>query len=230
MTDRIREYWETRAAESAGRLNATTDDVWLRELEIETFVKTIRRLSPQARTLLAGCGDGHSTLRIADALPQLEVLGVDSSANMIALANERLRQAPSAPRVSFAVGDATNLEAACGSRLFDLVLADRRLINLETLDRQRLALEQIAGRLHPGGLYIGIENFTGGQDGMNAARAGRPASNSDPLAQSFLHRGRIQGGDAERTRVGGMERLRELVLSGDPRDLLENVPHERGHS
>ncbi len=43
------------------------------------------------RAIDLGCGTGELTLRLADALPQSDVLGVDSSAEMLAGAEERAR-------------------------------------------------------------------------------------------------------------------------------------------
>ena len=54
----VQQYWDERAAASR-EPNATTADVWLRELEIATIVETLDALHlPDGATLLdAGCGD-----------------------------------------------------------------------------------------------------------------------------------------------------------------------------
>lgn len=169
----IKEYWEQRARENADSPQATTDDVYLRKLEISTLVDTIKKLSlPENSSVLdVGCGDGYTTLHVAQELSGLSFLGVDYSENMIKSARQRLAaEAGMTERVSFKVGDATRLEEACGSDTFDIVTTDRCLINLPSLEAQQQAIAQIAERTKPGGFYIAIENFIEGQNSMNAMR------------------------------------------------------------
>ena len=75
---KVREYWEQRAA-AMPTPNATTDDVWLRELEFRTLVDALKGvgLGTGARVLDTGCGDGHTTLRLADEFP----IGTHASLN-----------------------------------------------------------------------------------------------------------------------------------------------------
>lgn len=172
MTGSIKDYWENRAAESGGQRTATTDDVYLRELEIATIVDTLKELVPQSGTLLdAGCGDGHTTIGIVRAIPKLRATGIDFSAQMVAIANRRLREEPElAARVEFLEGDVTHLNAAISSRCFDFVLTDRCLINLHSYNDQRAAIAEIARHIPSGGHYLAIENFVEGQENMNVAR------------------------------------------------------------
>lgn len=169
----IKEYWEQRAKENADSPQATTDDVYLRKLEISTLVDTIRELplTENSSVLDVGCGDGYTTLHVAQELGNLFFLGVDYSENMIRSARQRLAaEAGLRERVSFKVGDATNLEESCGHDKFEIVTTDRCLINLPSLDAQQQAIAQIAERTKPGGYYIAIENFTEGQNSMNVMR------------------------------------------------------------
>lgn len=167
----VKEYWDTRAREYATAPAATTNDVHLRELEIASLVTELRRLGvgPRSRVLDVGCGNGYSTLRVAEALPGVRFAGVDFSEQMIESANRLLASRPDlADRVSFSVGDATDLSGA--PKDVDAVITDRCLINLETLERQALAIRRIAERLRPGGHYVAIENFVEGHDEMNRLR------------------------------------------------------------
>lgn len=172
MSDDVREYWNGRAADAKGQPTATTNDVWLRELEIASISSTIREVTPGARTLLdAGCGDGYSTLQVAASFPGLAVDGIDYSASMVEAAKQRLTARPELRNsVAFRIGDVTDLAAACASRRYDLVLTDRCLINLKDIEMQAHALAEIADHLEPGGHYICIENFVEGHANMNAAR------------------------------------------------------------
>ena len=171
--EQIQEYWDGRAKDNANSLRATTDDLYLRRLELATLAETIGALDIRVggTVLDVGCGDGHTTLEVAQALPGLRFLGVDYSANMIENARRQLAARPEMqPRVAFKVGDATNLEAACGGEQYDLVMTDRCLINLPSLASQAEAIGQIAARTRPHGYYVAIENFVEGQDSMNALR------------------------------------------------------------
>jgi len=173
MSDKVKEYWDERAAQFAKSPAATTNDVYLRELEIATLVRVIVELKIAAPgpVLDVGCGNGYSTLRVARELPSLEFTGVDFSENMVEAAQALLAGSPElAPRVSFRVGSVLDLTAACGEQLFAATMTDRCLINLLAAEDQTRAIAQIAARTRPSGWYIAIENFVEGQERMNAAR------------------------------------------------------------
>jgi SAM-dependent methyltransferase len=169
----IQDYWQQRAAESEGSQAATTNDVYLRELEIKTIVSTVKSLERRPTTLLdVGCGDGYSTLAVAGELPDIAVRGIDYSSRMIEIARSRVaRERGPAGRVRFDVGDALDLESSLGTASFDLIVTDRCLINLPSLEFQTCAINQIANHLSPRGHYLAIENFAEGQQHLNAARA-----------------------------------------------------------
>ncbi len=169
MTESIREYWDQRARENAGAQTATTNDVYQRELEILTATRTLANLKVARgdRVLDVGCGDGYSTLALARAFPDVSFSGVDYSGSMI----DSARQAAEHLAVSnldFEVGDVTALERP---QRFSVVVTMRCLINLSSGEAQADAIGRIAKHLVAGGHYLAIENFTDGQDGMNAARA-----------------------------------------------------------
>jgi ubiquinone/menaquinone biosynthesis C-methylase UbiE len=173
--EEIREYWQQRAQENADSPQATTSDVYLRKLELSTIVETIKSLNVAegATVLDVGCGDGYTTLDVAASLPGLRFLGVDYSDQMIDNAKRQLATRPDElqKRMTFKVGDATDLTSACGDEKFDVVTSDRCLINLTSLESQRKAIEQIAQHTKPGGHYVAIENFMEGQNNMNQMRA-----------------------------------------------------------
>ena len=162
--ERIRQYWEDRALNTEA---ATTDDVYLRELEIITIVDTIKRLCSVKSVLDIGCGDGYSTIKIAEALDSLSFLGIDYSKNMVKLARGRLTSNVMG-RVAFSIGDVMDLRPIPSQ--FDIVLTDRCLINLESTEAQNEAIEQIAQHIKQGGYFVAIENFVEGQHNMNEAR------------------------------------------------------------
>jgi ubiquinone/menaquinone biosynthesis C-methylase UbiE len=174
MPDEIKSMWEDRARQSAGATTATTNDMYLRELEIKTLVQTLRELGYDRPSVVLdlGCGDGYSTVSVAKAFPPIRMLGIDYSENMVTIARKRLAEEPGlGDRVRFEVGDATDLRASLGNTSFDLILTDRCLINLPSAQLQADAIRQIARHIRPGGHYVAIENFVEGQDRMNQARA-----------------------------------------------------------
>jgi ubiquinone/menaquinone biosynthesis C-methylase UbiE len=109
QNDDIKAYWEERARQHEADPGATTDDVYLRALEAKVSQQALVDFlgTNNARVLDVGCGDGHTTLKLAGHLPQFNFTGLDYSANMIRSANARLAAQPSLQgRVQFAVGDA----------------------------------------------------------------------------------------------------------------------------
>jgi ubiquinone/menaquinone biosynthesis C-methylase UbiE len=174
MNPKIRQYWENRAVESALSPDATTNDVYLRELEIKTLVASMEAIRG-ARQLLAldvGCGDGYSTISVAKRLPRLQIEGIDYSANMLAIAQERLASEAQQvrDRVRFSQGDVEQIEDSCGGRRFDVIMTDRCLINLDSFVLQEKAIRGLPRCLAADGVYLGIENFMGGQRALSAAR------------------------------------------------------------
>lgn len=171
--EKIKEYWEERAREHENSPQATTNDIYLRKLEVSNIIETINSLNVHegASILDVGCGDGYTTIDVAQALPGLYFRGVDYSASMIENARRQLAaRTDLQERLTFTVGDATNLEEACGDETFDVVMTDRCLINLASLERQSQAIAQIAEHTKPGGHYVAIENFVEGQENLNAMR------------------------------------------------------------
>jgi SAM-dependent methyltransferase len=174
LSDKIKQYWCDRAsATEPTSLQATTYDVFLRELEISTVKEKIAAacLPPGAAVVDLGCGDGYSTASLAASFPAIRFIGVDWSAEMLALARQRASAQGSPPdMVSFRVGDMRNLSASLQSEKFEAFLTMRSLINLTTSEEQYGTITQIAERLAPGGYYFGIENFMQGQNNFNRMR------------------------------------------------------------
>jgi ubiquinone/menaquinone biosynthesis C-methylase UbiE len=174
VKEQIRAYWEERAEQYLADPASTTNDVYLRELEILTITRVLRSLLGRgpAKVLDVGCGDGYATVNVARELPEFTFAGIDYSANMISMAAERLADMPFlAQRLHFEVGDVLDLGAACGGTTFDAVVSDRCLINLASPEDQRQAIKEITRHVAPGGYYLAVENFVEGQQAMNEARA-----------------------------------------------------------
>jgi len=158
--DQIRDYWNQQAEQFGSDPRATTNDIWLREIEITSVSTILDRMDANDRVLDIGCGNGFSTIRWARSHSQ-EFVGGDYSSAMISEALQALSSEPPTvrQRLDFRTMDVLNLPA----NEFNMVISDRCLINLESKADQFLAIDQIARALKPGGTYVAIENFKGAQ-------------------------------------------------------------------
>ena len=92
VSEKIKKYWDERArGTEPDSAQATTYDVFLRDLEIAKFKQKISDASlPQGSTVVdLGCGDGYATVNVAAAFPSLRFIGIDWSEDMLALARKR---------------------------------------------------------------------------------------------------------------------------------------------
>lgn len=111
-----------------------------------TLLRVQALLSTEQNVLELGCGTGTTALRLAPFTRRL--LATDISAQMIAIAQEKLATQPM-PQLSFAVANAE--AAVCAHGTCDTVLAFNVLHLVSDLD-DTLALAALA--LRPGGLLI----------------------------------------------------------------------------
>ena len=174
VSEKIKKYWDERArGTEPDSAQATTYDVFLRDLEIAKFKQKISDASlPQGSTVVdLGCGDGYATVNVAAAFPSLRFIGIDWSEDMLALARKRCSVQSGLPeRMSFRQGDMRRLSDALKSDKFEVFLTSRSLINLINAEEQYGVIAQIAEHLKPGGYYFGIENFMQGQNNFNQLR------------------------------------------------------------
>ncbi|MBW4518500.1 MAG: L-histidine N(alpha)-methyltransferase [Scytolyngbya sp. HA4215-MV1] len=174
VSNKIKQYWCERAGQTdPASLQATTYDVYLRELEITKLKEKISAASlPHGSTVVdLGCGDGYSTMSLASAFPDVRFIGIDWSEEMLTLAEKKLSvQLDLLDRVSFRVGDMRSLSSSLQAERFDVFLTMRSLINLTSSAEQYNTISQIAEHLKPGGYYFCIENFMQGQNNFNRMR------------------------------------------------------------
>jgi ubiquinone/menaquinone biosynthesis C-methylase UbiE len=154
----IKDYWDEQARTHKDGIEATTPDRYLRELEINAIND---RLNDYGSMLDIGCGNGYSTIRFKEKHPNLDVTGMDFSAEM-------LSYAPQDIGITWKQGDVrhTGYPDAC----FDQVTTDRCLINLEATKEQVRALFEIHRILKPGGTYLMCENWFSGLTDLNKFR------------------------------------------------------------
>jgi len=171
--ENIKKYWNERALKHKKDPAATTNDVFLRKLEIKTILETLKKIrkTKNVKILDIGCADGYSTIKISQSLNIANIVGVDYGSNMIKIANKKLGSLPKLKkRVNFLVGDVSNLDDVIGKSKFDVVISDRLLINLDSVNTQKKVISEVFKHLKNGGYYIAIENFIEGHNKMNQVR------------------------------------------------------------
>jgi SAM-dependent methyltransferase len=161
--DEIRNYWEDRASGDSSA-QSTTQDVYLREIELRVLTENILRLKP-ARVVDIGCGDGRTTIGVARHLPEHNFFGIDYSNAMIENARRNLNE----HCVSNVIFQSHDIRDPLADS-FDLAYTTRCLINLPDRDLQLLALRNIYQALRVGGHYLMIENFREGHEKFNQVR------------------------------------------------------------
>jgi SAM-dependent methyltransferase len=135
---------EQMADESMIRtLAAQIEAIWPQEKAL----LALYRLPHDARVLDVGSGSGEFSARVAQMLPDAQVLGVELLAGSVEHA--RRKHAALAPGLSFRIGDAFHLEQA--DNTFDLV-ANRHMIqsvpHVERILAELVRVAKPGGRVH----------------------------------------------------------------------------------
>jgi len=167
----IKDFWENRAEKYDTSFQATTQDYFMRQLEIRFLKDSISFFSKGmgikiSRIADIGCGNGFSAIELAKNYPEIEFIGYDYSEKMIRSANKLLAES-NLTNLKFYVLDIAKDQL---SNNFDLIYTDRCLISLPVWDLQKLAIKKICNALVHGGVYIMIENFMEGQNNFNKLR------------------------------------------------------------
>jgi SAM-dependent methyltransferase len=175
---RIREHWIDWATRYEADLRSTTKTPTIKQLEIDAFARAIQAISPPPQTALeVGCGNLINTLTLARRFPAMRWVATDYLPEMVAnSARNRDKEPDLASRITVAQGDIRTADATPGAP-FDVVISDRVVINLNTWQLQREALDALVRAVRPGGHVLLIENTTDGfgeQNGLRTA-VGLPA-------------------------------------------------------
>ncbi|MEN9934549.1 MAG: hypothetical protein RLZZ387_1128 [Chloroflexota bacterium] len=96
---------------------------------------------PGLRAVDLGCGTGELTRRLADALPESEVIGIDTSPEMLARAQSQAR-----PGLRFEPGDLAALEGE-----WDLIFSHAAI---QWADDHEALVPRLFGHLRPGGQLV----------------------------------------------------------------------------
>jgi demethylmenaquinone methyltransferase/2-methoxy-6-polyprenyl-1,4-benzoquinol methylase len=111
-------------------------------------------LSPDARVLDLACGTGDLAFAAAARAVRGEVLGIDASASMIAIARARARREAPANNTRFVVGDISSLGE--GSASIDAVTAGYALRNVPDYER---VIAEMARVLKPNGTLATLDFY-----------------------------------------------------------------------
>ena len=182
-SEKIRQYWDNQGKLSRERseeleiLNidknvfrdsqgGTLKDPNLRECEIRALDKYVGK---KGSILDVGCGNGYSTIVLARRNRGVVIKGTDYSHEMITSADEFLAQqnADIRQRVRFAVMDVLQPDS---DETFDVVMTQRCLINIETWEKQKKAIQNIDALLKEKGLFLMLEGTLQGLESLNKLR------------------------------------------------------------
>ncbi|MGA1051262.1 MAG: class I SAM-dependent methyltransferase [Ilumatobacteraceae bacterium] len=138
---------------SYGRAFADVYDDWYRDIsDVHTTIADLVRLAGSGPVLELGIGTGRLAVPLAQADPDLAVVGIDSSPEMLGRLGDRMPP----PNLTAHVGDMVD-DLPIGP--FTLVfVAYNTLFNLTTAERQRRCFSEVAGRLTLGGRFV-VEAF-----------------------------------------------------------------------
>lgn len=155
----------TATANVGAAMSARTDiyarpDIYDMEYEgaenddAQFFARLLARTQPR-RALELACGSGRVAFTLAAALRTTEIVGVDSSSEMLGKASTARAAAESSvrERVSFVQGDMRDWQGT--DDLFDaIVIASCSVSHLLTLEDRRRAWATAFRLLRPGGIFI----------------------------------------------------------------------------
>jgi ubiquinone/menaquinone biosynthesis C-methylase UbiE len=213
--EEIKKYWEDRATGDSSA-QSTTQDIYLREIEFNVIADRLQRYSPNF-VADVGCGDGRTTLRLANRYPNSSFSGFDYSSAMVENAQLVLNTDP-VSNIKF-----VQLDICEGLKdSFNLIYTTRCLINLPSWDLQKVALKNIQQALTPGGVYLMVENFVDGQANFNQIRKNFDLSEVPIRGHNFFF-------ERERLHdyVDGMFRIEEEVNISSSYYLVSRVIYSK---
>ncbi|MFC1927498.1 class I SAM-dependent methyltransferase [Chloroflexota bacterium] len=162
--DTVKRHYKEEAEKWGDSQYSTMDDEIIRSKETELILKFFDIF--KGRSLKVGdigCGNGYTLSLLAKRFPHNNYWGIDSSAELLAVAkNRRLA------KCEFVEGNACCLDFDNG--FFDIIYTQRCLINILDWEEQKNGLIEIHRTLKPEGYYLMIECFTDGLMNINKAR------------------------------------------------------------
>lgn len=160
----VKKYWDDQAEKYKTSSLATSPDIICFQMEIDKFVSHIFE---GAKVLDIGCGNGYKGREITKKI-KCYYYGIDYSEEMIKNAKACDTNLCIVPP-TFKHGNILN-QSDLKFEDFDIVMTDRCLINLTSLEEQIHAVKNIHSVLKPSGTYLMMENYINPLQNLNSAR------------------------------------------------------------
>lgn len=142
-------FAQTFASKESAQEYVKTHSAWARKAGL-IFAELIKQAGHQpARILDAGSGSGDSAVALAEAFPRAEIVGLDLSEHMLAVARERAAAAGLSQRLSYVQGDVTKMPFSDGQ--FDTVVSQD---TIHMLDNPGDMLNECERVLAPRGMLV----------------------------------------------------------------------------
>ena len=168
------QYWNDRALTEPELAKVNMPDTVQRDLELK-FV--FAHLWPTARIVEIGCGNGFVSQQLRTRVAYVDAF--DYAENMVERA-----------RVTY--GETNNrffqdnlLDPKHTRAPYDMGLCVRTLMNLRNLEEQKVAVQNLANMLRPGGRLILIEGFRDGFEALTSFRQAIGLAPVVPAAHNF---------------------------------------------
>lgn len=179
---KIKAFWDARAKEYGDNWRATLGERYLRMLEIKIMKRYIRNLNPKL-VYDIGCGNGYSTLAYAKQFPDIQLVGVDYSEEMIKIASKK-----EISNCKFIVGDILKPESLPSDEA-DLIITQRCIQNLPDYASQKLTIINLTTKLSTDGILLMMECSKDGVHQLNKMRKlflKKPIENIEPWHNTFF--------------------------------------------
>jgi ubiquinone/menaquinone biosynthesis C-methylase UbiE len=165
--NKVREYWDLQAEKFSDSSLATSPDTIAYNMEIEEIKAFI---FDGCKILDIGCGNGIKGIELTKN-KDVDYIGVDYSESMIRCAQGLAKKEENKllGRVRYLVGNVLDFDSFPEGE-FDIIITDRCLINLENIENQTKAVENIEKKLKKGGRYLMLENSIQALNNLNEVR------------------------------------------------------------
>lgn len=163
--EKMMAFWSERAKLYKSDPQANTNDIWLRELEIN-YVDRIIKSHLFERVMDFGCANGYSTLRLAKSNEDVTFVGVDLNYDMIEVAIESLER----EKVSNLEFRQLDVIKDVVTQRYDLIFTIRVFQNIESPEMQRKVFDKLYELLNPNGMFLYIESYVNGYERLNEDR------------------------------------------------------------